>query len=232
MASSLPILRTMNHRLPTLITALWVAFSCQDSPQNPPQDPTFSLPEGPAAISMSGDSLYATPPSEELIAKWAGHKKAFEEDPQNPDKLIWYGRFTAYAGDYQGAIELYSQGVAQFPEDPRFLRHRGHRYISIRKFDEAIEDLEKASQLIAGKANEIEPDGMPNAQNIPISTLHGNIWYHLGLAYYLKQDMPNASRAYTQCLNSTQNDDNVVSSTHWLYMIGRRMGKKKKPRDT
>ena len=52
----------------------------------------------------------------------------------------------------------------------------------------AINDFEKAGQLIQGKENEIEPDGMPNAMNIPISTLHGNIWYHLGLAYYLKHD--------------------------------------------
>ena len=153
-------------------------------------------------------------------------KQRLREDPQNPDKLIWYGRFTAYAGDYQGAIELYTKGIEQFPEDPRFLRHRGHRYISIRKFDEAIQDFEKAAKLIEGRPNEIEPDGMPNAQNIPISTLHGNIWYHLGLAYYLKQDMPNALRAYQNCLNSTQNDDNVVSSTHWLYMILRRMDQK------
>ena len=74
----------MNHRLLILITTLWVAFSCQDSPQNPPQDPTFSLPEGPAALSLSGDSLYATPPSEELIAKWAGHKTAFEGGSSEP----------------------------------------------------------------------------------------------------------------------------------------------------
>jgi len=46
------------------------------------------------------------------------------------------------------------------------------------------------------KPNQIEPDGLPNAKNIPISTLKGNIWYHLGLAYYLKGDFENALWAY------------------------------------
>lgn len=65
---------------------------------------------------------------------------------------------------------------------------------------------------------------MPNAQNIPVSTLHGNIYYHLGLAYYLKQDMEKALAAYQKCLASSGNNDNLVSSTHWLYMISRRLG--------
>ena len=219
-------LPTMDYRLPTLTIYLLIAISCQTPSENPPKSSPFSLAEGPAAISLEGDSLFASEPSESLIQKWVEHKGAYEADSKNPDKLIWYGRFTAYAGDYQGAIDLYTKGIEQFPGDPRFLRHRGHRYISIRKFDEAIQDFEKAAKLIEGRPNEIEPDGMPNAQNIPISTLHGNIWYHLGLAYYLKQDMPNALKAYQNCLNSTQNDDNVVSSTHWLYMILRRMDRK------
>ena len=103
-------------------------------------------------------------------------------------------------------------------------RHRGHRYISIREFDRAIADLEQAAKLIAGKQNEMEPDGQPNAQNIPVSSRHGNIWYHLGLAYYLKHDWENAFRAYRNGFNAGRNDDNRVSTTHWLYMIKRRMG--------
>ncbi|MBT8210320.1 MAG: hypothetical protein KJP14_07320, partial [Eudoraea sp.] len=59
-----------------------------------------------------------------------------------------------------------------------------------------------------------------------VSTLNGNIWYHLGLAYYLKQDFPKAYEAFLSCRESGSNDDNLVSSTHWLYMIQRRLGKK------
>ena len=162
--------------------------------------------------------------SEKLLLQFQEAKEAYEKDPNDADLLIWYGRRTAYLGKYQDAIDIYTEGIQNFPEDARIYRHRGHRYISIREFDKAISDLTMASELIAGKPNEIEPDGMPNAQNIPVSTLHGNIWYHLGLAYYLKHDFPKAYEAYLKCRQSGSNDDNLVSSSHWLYMIQRRMG--------
>jgi hypothetical protein len=78
--------------------------------------------------------------------------------------------------------------------------------------------------LIEGTADEIEPDGMPNAQNIPVSSLHGNIYYHLGLAYYLTHQYDKAYTAYLQCRESGNHYDNIVSSTHWLYMIQQRLG--------
>lgn len=184
-----------------------------------------TLPNNIAAISLMGKELLATPPSQKLIAQHETHKANYLADTNNVDKLIWYARFEAYKVNYNEAIALLTKGIKKFPNDPRLYRHRGHRYISVRNFDAAIDDFEKAAQLIDGTKNEIEPDGMPNAKNIPVSTLHGNIWYHLGLAYYLKNDMPNALRGFENCLTSGTNDDNIVSSTHWLYMIQRRMGK-------
>ena len=165
-------------------------------------------------------------PSEKLLQQFEEARAAYEKDPQNPDLLIWYGRRKAYMGQYQEAIDIYTEGIRKFPQDARIYRHRGHRYISIRELDKAIKDLTKASELIAGTPNEIEPDGMPNAQNIPVSTLHGNIWYHLGLAHYLKHDYEKAYDAFLKCRESGSNADNLVSSTHWLYMIQRRLGNK------
>lgn len=195
-------------------------FNCQHSVkkeasvvENKPQ---------PAAYSLSGAPLFAAKPSEKLLKKYQEHKENYDATP-TADNLIWLGRFTAYQGKYDEAIQLFTKGIEQFPEDARFYRHRGHRYISIRKFDLAIADYVKAVDLIQGKENEIEPDGMPNAQNIPVSTLHGNIYYHLGLAYYLKHDFTKALEAYEKCLATSNNADNVVSATHWLYMINRRM---------
>ncbi|MCW8981828.1 MAG: tetratricopeptide repeat protein, partial [Altibacter sp.] len=98
------------------------------------------------------------------------------------------------------------------------------RYITLRKFEKAIADLEKAAQLIEGTKDTVEPDGMPNEKNIPVSTLHGNIYYHLGLAYYLKHDMENALSAFNKALHTSTNPDNIVATSHWLYMIHRRMG--------
>ena len=66
---------------------------------------------------------------------------------------------------------------------------------------------------------------MPNPQGIPVSTMHGNIYYHLGLAYYLDGQFEKAVETYRKCLNTSPNPDNVVSATHWIYMGLMRLGK-------
>lgn len=182
------------------------------------------VPAGAQAVSLKGEPLYAVPPPDSVSVKLEEAKNAFEADPNDADNIIWYGRRTAYAGDYREAIHIYTKGISKFPDDARFYRHRGHRYVSIREFDRAILDFEKAATLIEGKEDRIEPDGMPNAQNIPISTLHSNIWYHLGLAYYLKHDLENALRVYRIAVETSNNNDKLVSTTHWLYMILRLQG--------
>ncbi|MAL60388.1 MAG: hypothetical protein CMC14_10095 [Flavobacteriaceae bacterium] len=178
------------------------------------------------AIAQSGDTLFSGLPDEKLSAQYLEKKKAFEKDPDSLENLIWYGRFQAYTGDYRKAIAIYSYGLEQFPNQPRLLRHRGHRYITVREFDKAIADLSLAAELIKDTENQIEEDGMPNAQNIPVSTLHGNIYYHLGLAYYLDRQLPKALEAFKSCLSTSNAPDNVVSATHWIYMIQNRMGRK------
>ncbi len=182
------------------------------------------VPAGAQAVTLSGKPLYPPEPSQKTLEQLAEARRNYEANRNDADNIIWYGRRTAYAGDFRGAIEIYTEGIKKFPDDDRMYRHRGHRYISIREFDRAIADLEKAAELIEGRENEMEPDGQPNEFNIPVSSRHGNIWYHLGLAYYLKHDWENALRAYQNGFDSGQNDDNRVSTTHWLYMIKRRMG--------
>ena len=154
----------------------------------------------------------------------AAARANYEKDPNDADALIWYGRRTAYLGRYREAIDIFTDGIRRHPRDARMLRHRGHRWITLRQFDRAIEDLSKAASLIRGTEDQIEPDGLPNARNIPTSTLQSNIWYHLGLAHYLRGDFDKALAAYRECLSVSKNPDGVVSASHWLYMIHRRMG--------
>ena len=218
----------MNQRfsIVVLLASVAVFAGCKQNVSTPPgNEQVDQTPQTPDAVSLFGDPLYSPEPSEALLTQLRHREREFKADSNDPDKLIWYGRFVAYTGNYSGAIEIFNDGAKQFPDDARMLRHVGHRYISIRKFDQAIDALERAAKLIEGKENEIEPDGMPNARNIPVSTLHGNIWYHLGLAYYLKHDFENALRAYQNCLATANRPDNVVSATHWIYMIHRRMGR-------
>lgn len=156
----------------------------------------------------------------------------YEKDSRSAENVIWLGRRTAYLGRYKDAIGIYSKGIEQFPADARLYRHRGHRFITLRCFDAAIADLEKASKLIKGKPDEIEPDGLPNARNIPTSTLQSNIWYHLGLAYYLKGDFQRALKAYREAEKVSNNPDMLVATNHWLYMTLRRLGREKEASQT
>ena len=187
--------------------------------------------------ALTADSIFTTPlgkvfaipaPSEAALANYTAAKKEHEANPKDVESLIWYGRRTAYLGQYQEAIAIYTEGISNFPQDARLYRHRGHRYISIREYDKAIADFEKAATLIQGTADQIEPDGLPNAQNIPLSSLHSNVWYHLGLAYYLTHQYEKAYQAYLKCRDSGSNYDNIVSSTHWLFMIQQRLENPKK----
>jgi tetratricopeptide (TPR) repeat protein len=150
----------------------------------------------------------------------------YERDPGSAEAAIWFGRRTAYLGRYRDAIGILSVGIAKHPDDARLYRHRGHRYITTRRLDRAIDDLLYAALLTRRQKDEVEPDGQPNARNIPVSTLQSNIWYHLALAYYLKGDLRRALDAWRQDLRLATNDDMRVATTHWLYMTLRRVGRK------
>ena len=182
------------------------------------------VPDGVEALSLMGQPFFSAEPDLATVEKFEAAKADYDRDPMAAENIIWYGRRSAYLGNYRKAIEIFTEGIEKHPQDPRMYRHRGHRYISIREFDRAIVDFEAAASLIEDWENRIEPDGLPNSQNIPLTTTHGNIWYHLGLAYYLKQDWENALRGFQNGYNLGGNDDNLVSTAHWIYMIYRRMG--------
>ena len=187
------------------------------------------LPDGAHAISFLGEPLYPPEISDSLRAvrerQRTEAREAYEAAPEDPDALIWLGRRTAYLGDYPGAIEIYDEGIERHPGDARMYRHRGHRFITTRRLDRATRDLERAADLIQGTEDRGEPDGLPNARNVPTSTLHFNIWYHLGLARYLAGDLEGALAAYRQCLAVSGNPDALVATSHWLFMTLRRLGR-------
>jgi len=205
-----------------LLTTL-IIFSC-DSYQNSKNhiNPTQTI----ETITLLGDTLRSPEiKNGKSLDQFKSAQITYFDDKNNAEDLIWYGRRAAYLGYYNEAIKLFTTGIENYPNDARFYRHRGHRYISTRQYDNAISDFEKAVKLIDQKKDQVEPDGLPNAKNIPLSTLHGNIWYHLGLAYYLKNDMNNALKAFNNRSVAHKYDDNIVSSGHWLYMIYRRLNK-------
>jgi hypothetical protein len=150
-------------------------------------------------------------------------RTALDANRDDADALIWVGRRLAYLGRYREAIDVFTDGITRHPEDARLYRHRGHRYITIREFDRATTDLQKAAELIRGKPDEVEPDGQPNAAGIPTSTLQSNIWYHLALANYLKHDFEAALPAWLEGMAVSNNDDMKAATSDWLYMTYRRL---------
>lgn len=208
---------------PALFLLFVLLLGCNAFELPKPEPPAYS--EG---MSLLGD--YLVPDTTNLQVRNELLTEINEVFARNRDSLeiddyIWSGRRVAYEGAYQSAIDIYTEGITVYPNVPHFYRHRAHRYITLRKLDDAIVDLVNASVLIDGTEDEIEPDGLPNAQNKPRSTLHTNIYYHLGLAFYLKGDYENSALEYKKCLDASTNDDMLVASLYWYYMSLRRMGK-------
>ena len=182
----------------------------------------------PEATSLLGMPLHAARPTPErlaeLTANIANARAAHAASPDE-DTTIGVGRRIAYAGRFGDAVAIYSDGLHTYPDSYRLRRHRGHRLISLRRFDEAIADLEVAARLASGFDDAIEPDGIPNRLNTPLSTDHFNIWYHLALAHYLRGDFEAALDAYVSCMEVSGNADLLVATTDWMYMTLRRLGR-------
>lgn len=204
------------------------------------QSPNAEMAEGavaateksqPAAYALNGRPLYPPPEPEASRQRkdslLAIAEANFRTKPNDLENIIWYGRRMAYLSRYDEAMEIYTEGLQQFPQSPELYRHRGHRYISTRRFDEAITDFEQAARLAEGRPVEIEPDGIPNKLNMPLSTLQFNIYYHWGLAHYLKGEFERAAEIYEKCMAYSTNPDLLTATTDWLYMTYRRLGREK-----
>lgn len=182
------------------------------------------------ATSLLGQALerptFSPDEERELNANLAAAVRAARRDRTSEDAAIWHGRRLAYLGRYQEAIEVYTKALGKHPESYKLRRHRGHRYITTRQFDLAKADLREAARLAQGHEDEVEPDGAPNAMNIPRSTVKFNIYYHLGLAEQLSGDFLGAVNTLQECLKvSKVNDDLLCANLHWLYMSLRRLGR-------
>src|SRR5687768_1941418 len=181
------------------------------------------------AISLLGDTLRRprldSATRERMQEQLAAARVEAAAKSNDSDPLIWVGRRLGYLRLYTASIAVFTDGIRRFPDDARMYRHRGHRYIRVREVDNAIRDFNRAAQLMAGKPDEVEPDGQPNARGIPIGSLQSNVWYHLALAHYLKGDWNSAARAARSGIQVSNNPDRLVSQTHWLYMALRRAGR-------
>ena len=196
------------------------AAGCSSRPSNPHQPQAleesieaFSLLNKPLRAPLLGDDVRRRREEQLAAAQFE-----YDRDPHDEEAIIWLGRRLAYLGRYREAIDVFTNGLAIQPESYKLLRHRGHRYITTRKLDLAIADLQRAAKIIENVPDEVEPDGQPNRLNIPMSTSHTNIFYHLGLAHFLRGEYADAERAYQRCARFVKNDDMQVATKYWLEL--------------
>jgi tetratricopeptide (TPR) repeat protein len=155
----------------------------------------------PEVVSPFGAKFYPQPDEKGVVAE---AEKKLAADPKNIELIIELGRAQASVWRYRDAIATYTRGIQIDPGYAMLYRHRGHRYISTRQFDKAIEDLERAATL--------------NSKDF-------DIWYHLGLGYYLKAKFDKAAEAYEKCRAAADKDDSLIAVSDWLYMSYQRQGK-------
>lgn len=155
----------------------------------------------PELVSPFGVKFYSQPDEKGLIAE---AEKKLAADPKNVELIIALGRAQATPWRFRDAIATYTRGIEIDPNNAMLYRHRGHRYISTRQFDKAVQDLERAAKL--------------NNKDF-------DIWYHLALANYLKGNFEKAAAAYEQAYAAAQKDDSRIAASDWLYMSYRRAGK-------
>jgi tetratricopeptide (TPR) repeat protein len=132
------------------------------------------------AVSLLGDDLLAMDPVEASTAEAiAAADTALRADPANVDLLVEAGRVRRNAWQYRQEMAFYTRAMELDPDDWRPWRFRGHRFLSVREFDDGIRDLERAREL---------------------APRDWDVAYHLGLAYFLAGRFGEAADAYLSCL--------------------------------
>ena len=181
----------------------------------------------PEATSLLGRELMrpelAPERAQRLESQLAEARREHSSHPTESNG-IWVGRRLAYLGRYRDAIDWYSDALKSHPNSYRLLRHRGHRWITLREFVRAEEDLSAAWQRAQNYPDTIEPDGAPNEYNLPRSTDHTNILYHWALSLHLQGRVDEAVEIWTMCLKRCKNQDMEVATRYWLAHAQRRAG--------
>jgi len=99
----------------TIFFLLFFIVACQNKKQN-----SEKVEEKNVFHSPLGKQLPYPTPSEKMLAQFDAAKQAYENETDNPEKIIWHGRRTAYLGKYTEAINIYSEGIDKFPDNPKF----------------------------------------------------------------------------------------------------------------
>ena len=159
-----------------------------------------------------------------------------------------------FLGNSAKSLSAFDEALRVHPDHPVLLRHRGHRFITERRFDSALADLKKAAELAEHVPDEIEfyqaqveeelralilglsdasiahpvvvsPASLEHYADVYKGTLRNAIWYHIGLIHYLHADFRLAAEAYQRAFEYCHDDDMRVATCDWLYLSLSRAGR-------
>jgi tetratricopeptide (TPR) repeat protein len=125
------------------------------------------------------------------------------------DPRLWLAKgleLTALNSHYE-AVEAYSWGLYWDGNQAELLLARGRRYISLRRWPEALADLAAAARL--------EPEKFDN-------------WYYQGVTLALLGDYQKAAAAFELCLPIARaGDESYLSpAAVWLWLLYTRLGRR------
>src|SRR3989449_9242683 len=129
---------------------------------------------------------------------------ALAVDPRSVERIIQLGVAQSGARQFREAIQTFTRGLTIAPTDATLYRWRGHRYLSVREFDRALDDLTRGSRLD--------------------STNYG-IWYHLGIVRYARGDFAAAADACARAQRRPPDAAELTGATDWLWMSLSRAGR-------
>ena len=183
---------TISPRARILLAVLAVAAVTATAGRAVAQSVEYTSPAGVAYRSL---------PDTGAIAR---AEQALAADPHNAKLIMQLGMAQVAAQQYREAIETFTRGIKEEPNDVAFYRERGHRYLSLREFDKAMDDLTHGFALD--------------------STDYG-VLFHLGIVRFVRGDFDGAVDAFHRALPHAPNPEELSGSTDWQWMSLSRAGK-------
>ena len=144
---------------------------------------------------------YRSQPDTGTIAR---AESALAAEPQSVERIMQLGLAQSGARQYREAIATFTRGLTIAPDQAMLYRWRGHRYLSVREFDRALDDLTRGARLD--------------------STNYG-IWYHLGIVRYARGEFAAAADAFQRGQPLAPDAGELAGATDWLWMSLSRAGR-------
>lgn len=195
-----------------------------------------NVPVDTAAAGYCDETLIGTPLREpdlsppvrtRLEQDIAIARSALEIAPDREESFFWLGRRLGYAGRFCEAIDVFTRGLIVFPDSYRLLRYRGRHLTRVRQFAPGLADYERAMELMSGKPDVFEPDGLPNALGLTLGTYKSNIIYYHAQTSFAVGDYDRVVEGMARAFGlvpAFARDDMLPPTAYWTYLAYRKMG--------